>query len=113
MAVDLGFKVGSLAGHLWQRGFVALGQFLHALSKLLAHAVHLTVDGGVECGEPFVIHHQRLCLGLGELWVTSISLGVERGFSVLEALLEVSLVGVELEPVVQDGGFVLGLLVAS
>ena len=78
-------------GHPRHRGFVAFGQFLHALGEGLADAVHLAVDGGVERGEPFVVHHQRLDLGLGELGVVGVGLGVEGGLGVLEALLEVGL----------------------
>ena len=70
--------------HLRQRGFVALGQFLHALGQRLADAVHLAVDGGIERGKPFVVHHQRLDLGLGELGVLGVGLGIERGLGVLE-----------------------------
>jgi len=29
--------------------------------------VHLAVDGGIERGEPFVVHDQRLNFSLGEL----------------------------------------------
>ena len=76
---------------LRQRGLVAFGQFLHALGERLADAVHLAVDGGVEGGEPFVVHHQRLDLGLGELGILGVGLGVECGLGVLQALLEVGL----------------------
>ena len=93
MAVHLRFQLGHAADHLRQRGFVAFGQFLHALGELLADAVHLAVDGGIERGEPFVVHHQRLDLGLGELGILGVGLGVERGLGVLEALLEVGLLG--------------------
>ena len=66
----------------------------------------------IERGEPFVVHHQRLDLGLGELRILGVGLGVERGLGLLEALLEVGLLAVELQPVVQHGGFVLRVLVA-
>ena len=49
-------------------GFVAFGQFLDALGERLADALHLSVDGSVQRGEPFVVHHQRLDVLLGELW---------------------------------------------
>ena len=41
-----------------ETGFRTLGQFLHALCELLAHSVHLAVDGGVKRGEPFVVHDE-------------------------------------------------------
>src|SRR3972149_10066587 len=55
VAVYFRFQLGHAARYLRQRGFVAFGEFLHTLSKLLAHAVHFAVDGGVEGGEPFVV----------------------------------------------------------
>jgi len=50
----------------WRRSLVAFGQFLHALGERLADALHLTVDGGIQRGEPFIVHHQRLDVILGE-----------------------------------------------
>ena len=77
--------------HLRHRGFVAFGQFLHPLGEGLADAVHLAVDGGIERGEPFVVHHQRLDLRLGELGVFGVGLGIEVGLGFLQLLLEVGL----------------------
>ena len=98
MTVHLSLQLRYLVGHLRQRGFVAFGQFLHALGEGLADAVHLAVDGGIERGEPFVVHDQRLDFGLGELGIFGIGLGIERGLGLLELLLEVGLLVAELQP---------------
>ena len=73
MPGHFGLQSRGAAGQLGQRGFVAFGQFLDALGQRLADAVHLAVDGGVQRGEPFVVDHQGLDLGLGELGVVGVA----------------------------------------
>src|SRR4051794_6544180 len=85
MAIHPDLQFGYATGHLWHWGFVALCQLLYALGELLADSVHLAVDDGIERGEPFVVHHQRLDISLSEPRVVSINLGVEAGLGLLEA----------------------------
>jgi hypothetical protein len=96
MAVNGLLQRGDLAGLLRHGGLVAFGKFVHALGKGLADSVHLAVDGGMEGGEPFVVHDQRLDLSLGERGVFGVSLSVEVGLGILQGALEVSLLVAEL-----------------
>ena len=100
MMVHFSLQLGHAVDHLRQRGFVAFGQLLHTLGKLLTDTIHLAVDGGIERGEPFVVNDQRLDFGLGELGVMGIGLRIEFGLGVLKALLEIRLVGIKLQPFV-------------
>jgi hypothetical protein len=112
VVVHLGLQVGHTANHLRQRAFVAFGQLLHSLGELSTYAVHFAVDDGIERGEPFVVHYERLDIGLSKLAVMGVGLGVERRLGVLNLLLDIGLVGVEPQPIVQHRGFVLRFLVA-
>ena len=90
-------------GHLRQRGLIALGQLLHALGQRLADAVHLAVDGGFQRGQPFVVHHQRLHLGLGQPGVFGVGFGVQGGLGLFQLLLELGLSIGQRQPLVQRG----------
>jgi hypothetical protein len=104
--------VGHALDHLRQRDFVSFGQLLHALTELLTYAVHFAVGGGIERRQPFIIYHQRFDFWLREFRIFGVGLGVEVRFGVLELLFEVRFIGVELEPITEQGGFILGFLLA-
>ena len=62
MRIHLRLQLGDLAVHFGQGRFVALGKLLHPTGQGLADAIHLTVNGGGNCGKPFVINDQRFDL---------------------------------------------------
>ena len=83
MFVHAGGERGDFVGELWQRRGVAFGELADAAGEGLRDAVEFALHGGGERGQPFVIHHERLDLVLGELGVLGVELGVEvflRGF---------------------------------
>ncbi len=57
---------------LQQRLSVALFQDLHAPGELLRSSFHLALDGGIQSGEPLVLHHQPLDFRLGELGILGV-----------------------------------------
>ena len=103
--MDFRFQFGNLMAYVRHGGFVAFGQFLHALGEGLTDAIHLTMDIAVQRGQPFVVHHQRLNFGLGELGILGIGFGVKRGLSLFDLSFEFRLAAVEIEPFVENVGF--------
>lgn len=87
MVIHFGTQLDNTVGNLRQGSFVAFGQLLHALGELLAHAVHLSVDGGIQCREPFAVHHQSLYFILGQFRVVGVSIRIELGFGFFDLLL--------------------------
>ena len=63
---------------------VAFGEFADAASEGLRDAVELALHGGLDAGQPFVVHHKGLDFCLGERGV----LGVELGFKIVLRGLE-------------------------
>ena len=71
----------------------------------LAHSVHLPVDGSIQRGQPFIIHHQCFDFALCELGIVRIDLGIKSCFGILYSPFQVCLLRVELQPFTQYGGF--------
>ena len=63
---------------LRQRCGIAVGQLADAAGEGLRDAVQFGLHGGGKRGQPFVLHHQRLDLGLGQLAVLGGDLGLQR-----------------------------------
>ena len=87
MFVHAGGERRHFVGELRQRGGVAFGELADAPGEGLRHAVQLALQGGGEGGQPFVVHHEGLDVGLGERRV----FGVEPGFEVFLSGLEAGL----------------------
>ena len=87
---NLGAQISHLVGQQRQRAFVAFGKLPHPLGERLADAVHFTVDGRGNGGQPFVLDDQRFDVGLVELRVLSVGQRIEFGLGVLERFLEVN-----------------------
>ena len=85
MLVHLRFEISDVADYLRQRCFVTLGQFLDALGELLADAVHLAMNSGIERGHPFVVHHQRFYLSRSELGVLSVAIRIKDFFVIFDS----------------------------
>ncbi|WP_152412840.1 hypothetical protein [Nitrolancea hollandica] len=71
------------------------------------------MDGGIERGKPFIVHHQRLDLGLREFGVVGVGFGVERGLVVLQLLLEPSLPVVHFQPLGEHRGFLTSIYISG
>ena len=67
MTAHFGLQFGHLACKLRQRGGIAFGQLADASGEGLRDAVQFPLHSGGEGGQPLVVHHKRLDLGLGEL----------------------------------------------
>ena len=103
MGIDLGGEGRHLKGELRQRCGVAFGELADAAGEGLRDAVELALHGGGKSGQPFVVYHEGLDVGLGERGV----LGVELCFEVVLRGLEPGLgVGLLVE---QRGVGVKGL----
>ena len=65
-------SVATSSVSLRQRRGVAFGELADAAGEGLRDAVQFALHGGGERGQPFVVHHQRLDLVLGELGVLGV-----------------------------------------
>ena len=86
---------------LRQRGGVAVGELADAAGEGLGDAVQLALHGGGEAGQPFVVHHQGLDLGLAELWVVVVSEGIELRCLRPDGLFQRGLFGIERGPLLE------------
>lgn len=97
-----------LAGHLHfllqlrQWSSVALFQLIHAPGKILGQQLHLALYVSSDAGEPFVLYHKRLDLGLGERAVMEQHLLVQRGLSLFDGLARLRL-GVDQGQAAREG----------
>ena len=97
---------------LRQRGFITFGQFLHSLGEGLADAVHLAVDGGIEGGQPFIFHYQRLDFLLGKFGIFIKASASSASSHSLSRCLSSACSLLELQPGFEHLGFLFGFFVA-
>jgi hypothetical protein len=69
------------------------------------------VHGGVERGEPLVVHHERLDLSFTELRVAGVGFSIQRRLGLFQLALQVGLLAAQVDPGVERGGLFLGILV--
>jgi hypothetical protein len=72
----------------------------------LGNAVEFALNGCGEGGEPLVLDDECLDLLLGEARIFFVGELVERGVGVADGALEFGFLGVELQPLLEDSGFV-------
>ena len=94
-----------------QRRFVPFRQLLHPLGERLTDPVHLAMNGGADRCQPFIIHHQRLDLGLAQFGIFPVGQRIQGRLGFFQGFFEVALLGTEFQPGVENCGLFLGCLV--
>ena len=112
MSVHFGGEDSDVIDELRQRRSVTVGENADAAGEGLRDVVQFALHGGGEGGQPFVVHHEDLDFGLGELWILFVSELIERGLRVADGAFEIGLLGAELEPFAEDGGLGFGVGIA-
>lgn len=79
--IDGLFQFRYLLVLLWQRRFIAFGEFLDALRQALADAIHFGMNVPVDCGDPFVVDNQLPDLVCGQCGVEREQFGIQFRFS--------------------------------
>ena len=112
MFVHTGGERGDFAGKFRQRRGVAFGQLPDASGEGLRDAIQFGLHGSSECGQPFVVHHQRLDFVSSKLAVFLGDLGLQRLRGVFDLLVGVGFLFGEGEVISQQFALVRHIGVA-